>query len=233
MRQHVQIEGMTCQNCRQKVENRLTSFEGISNVSVSLEKAEAHFEVQHSVSISILSDYLGEKYTVKNLDASTRVLSDSKLKQLRPLFLIFFYVIAGSIFLSYGKELSSYMTNFMGLFYIVFSFFKFLDYSTFPESFQRYDPIAKRFTFYAWVYPFIETSLGLCFLLQWQMEIALWLTLLILGSTTLGVLKQLLQKNELQCACLGTALNLPMTEATLIENIIMLSMAIGMILGIQ
>lgn len=233
MDQHVQILGMTCNNCRQKVEIRLASFEGISNVSVSLEKAEAHFEVQHPISVSMLSDYLGEKYTVTTIATSAKESSKAKLKQLRPLFLIFFYVIAGSVFLSLGQGLDRYMANFMGLFYIVFSFFKFLDYSAFPASFERYDPIAKRLPAYAWLYPFIETSLGLCFLLQWQIEIALWVTLLILGSTTLGVLKQLRQRNELQCACLGTVLNLPMTEATLIENVIMLSMAIGMILGIK
>ena len=233
MEQRVQILGMTCQNCRKNVEKRLASFEGISNVSVSLEKEEGHFEAQHPVSVSILSDYLGEKYTVAVLGASTMELTDSKLKQLRPLFLIFFYVTAGTVFLSFGKELTSFMTNFMGLFFIVFSFFKFLDYSAFPASFQAYDPIAMRFTIYAWLYPFIETSLGICFLLQWQTTIALWATLFILGSTTYGVLEQLLKKNKIQCACLGTVLNLPMTEATLIENVIMLSMAIGMILGIK
>lgn len=233
MNQHVQILGMTCQNCRKKVEKRLESFEGVFNVSVSLEKAEAQFEAQKPIPTALLSEHLGEKYTVANLGFTARKLTDTKLKQLRPLFLIFFYVIVGSIFLSYGKDLTSYMTNFMGLFYIVFSFFKFLDYSTFPKSFQQYDPIAKRFVFYGWIYPFIETSLGLCFLLQWQMEVALWFTLLILGSTTFGVLIQLLKKNKIQCACLGTALNLPMTEATLIENIIMLFMAVGMILGIK
>jgi hypothetical protein len=35
-----------------------------------------------------------------------------------------------------------------------------------------------------------------------------------------------MQKNQIQCACLGTALKLPMTEATLIENLLMITMAI-------
>jgi hypothetical protein len=34
----------------------------------------------------------------------------------------------------------------------------------------------------------------------------------------------------IKCACLGTALNLPMTEATFIENTIMLVMAVWMLL---
>ena len=43
--------------------------------------------------------------------------------------------------------------------------------------------------------------------------------------TTCGVIKALFQKSQIQCACLGTALKLPMTEATLIENVIMLTMS--------
>ena len=49
--------------------------------------------------------------------------------------------------------------------------------------------------------------------------------------TTIGVTKTLLAKKSIQCACLGTALKLPMTEATFIENAIMIVMAIMMIAG--
>jgi hypothetical protein len=49
-----------------------------------------------------------------------------------------------------------------------------------------------------------------------------------LGITTVGVSKALLDKKSIRCACLGTALKLPMTEATFIENSIMLVMAISM-----
>jgi hypothetical protein len=54
-------------------------------------------------------------------------------------------------------------------------------------------------------------------------------TLIILGITTYGVTKSLLDKKSIRCACLGTALNLPMTEATFIENAIMLVMALIML----
>ena len=43
--------------------------------------------------------------------------------------------------------------------------------------------------------------------------------------TTFGVTKTLFQKSQFQSACLGTALKLPMTVATLIENGIMLTMS--------
>jgi hypothetical protein len=51
----------------------------------------------------------------------------------------------------------------------------------------------------------------------------------VLGITTIGVTKTLLDKKSIQCACLGTALKLPMTQATFIENAIMLVMAFWML----
>ena len=65
------------------------------------------------------------------------------------------------------------MLDFMGLFYIVFSFFKFLDLKGFPESFKMYDPVAKVVPIYGWLYPFIELALGLLFLMRIQIPIAL------------------------------------------------------------
>ena len=117
------------------------------------------------------------------------------------------------------------MLDFMGLFYIVFSFFKMLDLKGFPESFKMYDPLAKRLPIYGWIYPFIETALGVMFLMRFEVNIALIMTLVVLGITTVGVTKTLLDKKSIRCACLGTALKLPMTEATLIENTIMIAMA--------
>jgi hypothetical protein len=68
------------------------------------------------------------------------------------------------------------------------------------------------------------------FLMRLEIEIALVATILILGITTVGVSRSLLGKQKITCACLGTALKLPMTEATFIENTIMILMAIFMIL---
>jgi len=122
------------------------------------------------------------------------------------------------------------MLDFMGLFYVVFSFFKLLDLKGFPESFKMYDPIAKVIPLYGWVYPFIEVALGVMFLMRIETPIALIITLIVLGITTIGVTKTLLDKKSIQCACLGTALKLPMTKATFIENSIMIVMAIVMLI---
>ena len=231
MKQHVQVLGMTCQNCRKKVEEKIASIDGITAVKVNLEKAEASFTSAQTISLDHLGNVLGEKYQLSPMGEVKAIVTSSKWKELKPLFLIFGYIIIASIGLSKVASITLFMRYFMGLFYVVFGFFKFLDFKGFPTSFRQYDPIAKRFSFYAWIYPFIETALGIAFLLEYQLQIALWVTLLILGSTTIGVVQQLKKKTSIQCACLGTALNLPMTEATLIENTIMLGMAVVMLLA--
>ena len=235
------IQGMTCNGCRKHVEDTLADIEGITSAHVNLEQKEAVLEMDQHVPLRTLQHSLPEKYQIteksttdKNVFApspSTNMTEEkSKWQQLKPLFLILFYIAAASILLHRNTwDSSEMMLDFMGLFYIVFSFFKLLDLKGFPESFRMYDPVAKAIPAYGWVYPFIETALGLMFLMRFEVRIALMATLIILGFTTYGVTKTLLDKKSIQCACLGTALKLPMTEATFIENVIMIVMAVIML----
>jgi hypothetical protein len=66
-------------------------------------------------------------------------------------------------------------------------------------------------------------------MLRFEIGIMLYITLFILGATTIGVVRSLLDKRAIQCACLGTAFKLPMTEATFIENAVMLAMTVYML----
>ena len=88
-----------------------------------------------------------------------------------------------------------------------------------------YDPIATKFNFYGWIYPFIELALGIMFISKAYISLAVWLTIVVLSITTIGVVKILMSNKEIECACLGTWMKLPMTKATFIENFIMLFMA--------
>ncbi|MFO7746044.1 MAG: cation transporter [Psychroflexus sp.] len=230
------VSGMTCQHCKASVEESINDLDNVKSVSVDLEAEEAKVDMEKHIDIETLQNALSDKYKISKqsdfVDKSIENIQDqSKAQQLFPLFLIFGYITAASILLNFSDwELSSFMFDFMGLFYIVFSFFKFLDYTGFPESFRMYDPLAKVLPAYGWVYPFIETALGLMFLMRFEIDIALVATIIVLGITTIGVTRSLFSKKTIKCACLGTALNLPMTEATFIENTIMLVMAFWMLL---
>jgi copper chaperone CopZ len=237
------LEGMTCNNCKASVEKYLNDLEQVTNVSANLEKGEVEITMDKPIAIGLLQKALPGKYqlTEKNkenvftsADTLTTPMAEdkTKLEQLKPLLLIIFYLTAASALLHYKDwSWSEFMLDFMGLFYIVFGFFKMLDLKGFPDSFRMYDPLAKRLPIYGWAYPFIETALGLMFLMRFEVDVALISTLVVLGITTIGVTKTLLDKKSIRCACLGTALKLPMTEATLIENTVMIAMAVLMLLN--
>ena len=233
------VTGMTCNGCKASVEDKLNALKHVVNAKVNLEKQEVIIEMTQGISTENLQKALPNKYKISKNQESIAFVSSvikeekekSDLQQLFPLFLIFTFIIGASALLNYNPwNINGFMLDFMGLFYVVFSFFKFLDLKGFPESFKMYDPVAKVVPVYGWLYPFIELTLGLLFLMRVQIPMALIITLIILGITTIGVTKTLLDKKSIQCACLGTALKLPMTKATFIENSIMIVMAVIMLL---
>ena len=237
MNQKFLISGMTCLKCKASIENALKSFEAISKLKVDFKKQELVIISSEGLALSTVQKLIPKKYTILEKDFNEKSIDKefegkSKIQQLKPLLLIIFYITSASLLLNFKNwNLNEFMLDFMGLFFIVFSFFKMLDLNGFLQSFKMYDPLAKRVSFYGRIYPFIETLLGLMFLMRYEINIALIITLVLLVITTIGVSKVLLQKQSIQCACLGTVLKLPMTEATLIENSIMIVMAIVMIIG--
>ena len=232
------VTGMTCNGCRASVEKTLSALPNVTKVDVELQSQTATISMSKHIEVDTLQNALSDKYTIteqatKNVFSSVNTVEEkSELRQLMPLFLIIGYITVASILLNRNPwNTNSFMLDFMGLFYIVFSFFKLLDLKGFPEFFRMYDPLAKAVPAYGWVYPFIEVALGLMFLMRFQTSTALIITLVVLGITTIGVTKTLLDKKSIQCACLGTALKLPMTKATFIENAIMIIMAVIMLVN--
>ena len=227
------ISGMTCSSCVATVTKAIESIRNVKNVTVSLDPGLAIVESNEDVSIDVIHSVLPDKFSVKPSKYYETVNTDDKesfLAKLFPLILILSYISLTSIIINFGRSLDTLMMDFMGIFFIVFSFFKFLDYKNFPNSFAMYDPLAKALPLYGWIYPFIETILGLMFLFRFQLFTSIIITILLLSITTYGVVNVLKNKQTIQCACLGTAIKLPMTIATLIENGIMIIMALISIL---
>lgn len=228
------VTGMTCGGCKASVEVKLLKLSEVISASANIEESKVEVEMKVNLRVSDLQKVLPKKYQISEIEEKNTFnitqTEKSELKQLFPLFLIFGYIIIASFFMNYKSGNSSgFMLDFMSLFYIVFSFFKFLDYKGFPKSFRMYDPLVKVIPAYAWIYPFLELALGLAFLNRFQIEISLVITIIILGITTIGVAKALLNKSKVQCACLGTVMQLPMTKATFIENSIMIVIAVIML----
>ena len=209
MKKTYTISGMTCNSCKSTIHQNLNEIPEVESVEVNLEKAEAIIFMKSNIEISKLQNVLPSKFRIsekgndnfsepENLSNLQIENDKSKLQQLKPLILILTYISVASIMINYKNWNSNEaMLDFMGLFYIVFSFFKMLDLKGFPESFRMYDPLAKRLPIYGWIYPFIETGLGIMLLMRYEVKIALIITLLVLGITTIGVTKTLLDKKSI------------------------------------
>ena len=228
MQKTIIVSGMTCQKCENYIIEKISSLPGVNDVIVKLKEGKVLVSSERNIIEQNIQEVIGDKYMIKY---GSDIIKVEKLKALKPLFLIFIYLIFGTYYLNqHNLELNKVMIDFMGLFFIVFSFFKFLDYSTFPKSFSKYDPLAVKSMLYAKLYPFIELLLGLCFLFNFKIKIISFITLFILSITTIGITKSLVKKNQIECACLGTSMKLPMTEATLIENFIMILMSLNLLI---
>ena len=237
MTQTYHIQGMTCNGCKDSVTRAFQSLEGVYQVHVDLEKGTALLTTASVIQTKLLKEVLPSKFTLIESNTQTvkqnnvfdrdkKAPQGSKLEQLKPLFLIFGFLLLISSALNFrGFTRLDFMLDFMGLFFFVFSLFKFLDLSGFALSFAMYDPLAKRLPLYGRVYPFLELILGFLLLAKIQLPIALLGTVVLLSITTIGVCVVLLQKKQITCACLGTVLKLPMTQATFIENSVMIFMA--------
>ena len=228
MKSIFKISGMTCNECKSSVEDKLSSLDGVDYVQVDLNKGEAVIKSKKPISFSLISNSLPPKYNITSIGNSqdNEIIKLNKLKQLKPLFIILAYISITSLLLNFKNwNSTNAMLDFMGLFYIIFSFFKILDIKGFSISFRMYDPLAKKVPLYGIVYPFIEILLGIMFLTRIEVELAIILTIIVLGITSVGVAKILINKKSISCACLGTTLKLPMSEATFIENSLMIIMA--------
>ncbi len=124
-----------------------------------------------------------------------------------------------------GWNWMSWMHDFMGLFLVVFSMFKFFDTEGFADGFQMYDLLAKPFRPYAYIYPFIELCLGLGYLSHWQPKLIYLATIIVLTFGSIGVVRALFKGLDIECACMGTVLHVPLSTVALLEDLGMALMA--------
>lgn len=132
-----------------------------------------------------------------------------------------------------GFDLQIWLEWFMGSFLIIFGSFKLIGYESFLIMFPQYDPIAARSKIYTMVYPFIELFLGFLYVANLLPVVRDLVALVIFGIGARGVLQYLARnKHEtIQCACLGDIIKLPLSNITLIEDVLMASLSVIMLIG--
>lgn len=149
----------------------------------------------------------------------------------KPIYLIFTYLLVVCLVIALPIfSIGGFISNFMAGFFLIFSFFKLLDLKGFAEGYARYDLIAKRFLIYGYIYPFLELAFGLGYLLlrnNYYLNVVVFIVMFI---STLGVCKSLyFDKQKINCACVGTFLNVPLGSVALIEDFTMALMALLML----
>jgi copper chaperone CopZ len=172
--------------------------------------------------------------------AISPALSTSWLRTYQPLLLILAFILGSSILVQLGQHAghgmglaalstSETMRYFMAGFFLVFAFFKLLDIRAFADAYASYDLLAARWHGWGLIYPFVELALGIAYLAHWQPAFTHWATLIIMGFSALGVIRAVMRKSQIQCACLGTVFKLPMSTVTIVEDVGMVLMAAAML----
>jgi len=235
------LAGMHCQSCVSRVGAALRSVPGVTAAEVTLSPPQARVQMDQHVPAEALDhavrsagDYHLDAEGAAGLHAidspsTTPALAAAPKPSLYPLLLIVAY-IAGAVALlalaSGERSWHELMRQFMAGFFLVFSFFKLLDLRGFADAYQSYDVIAKQWRPWAFAYPFVELALGIAYLVNFQPTLTNLVTLVLMLIGSAGVLQALRAKRSIRCACLGTALNLPMTTVTLVEDLAMAAMAL-------
>jgi len=242
MKHTYSIVGMTCSGCEATVKNSLSAVAGVSNVNTDLSKNEITVEMREHVPTSTLQQALKNypKYQLEeiapSLDSPTNDVGKATwLVTYKPILLIFAYITTVTLLIKVhtGSGWMHWMSNFMGGFFLTFSFFKLLDLGGFAQNYFSYDVVSKRWFGYGYVYPFIELALGLAYTISFQPVLTNSVTLVIMGISMVGVVKAVFSKRKIKCACLGAVFNLPMSTVTIIEDSLMIVMSLFSLLSLM
>lgn len=204
------------------LENTITKFSNKKCEVCSMDATHSEYDLRK------IEHFFCSHHSLKKLGEKNKNIS---LRKLAPLFWVFFVIFILSIFrqLTIGPSFSLFMMDFMGIFFLTFGFFKLLDLNGFVDGFKTYDFIALKFPVYGYFYPFLEISLGVLYLAG---QMFLFQNLVVLVISLIGIMTAYSAINhheEIQCVCLGTIFNLPMTWVTLFENGLMFVMVIYML----
>lgn len=172
----------------------------------------------------------------KSEELTKEIQHQSKIRTFWPLIVIVSLITVTALTVEIkntfysGFDINNLMLNFMAGFFLVFSGFKLLDLKGFAMGYASYDLLARRIPKYGLIYPFLELSLGLAYLIKVEPMLYVNLaTLTLMGFSGLGVLESVSKKRKFQCACLGTIIKVPLTGITLIEDFGMATMALYML----
>ena len=229
------VTGMTCSSCQQIVQDLLLGVPGVTWAAVDRRTGKAEIEMTEHIPVGVFRQALKDhpKYQISEtvVHIPEVAIEDTKsfLSQYKPILVVFAYIIGLTLLVQFvsadGFNVWQWMDHFMAAFFLVFSFFKMLDLKGFAESYFSYDIIARKWFTWGYVYAFIELGLGIAYLTAFAPLITNAVTFIVMSLSIIGVLKSVLAKRKIRCACLGAVFNLPMSTITIIEDALMILMS--------
>ncbi len=232
--QTLPITGMTCGSCVEKVRSRLSEHSDVEAANVTLQPPQALLQTKRTLAAEELNAWLEPigRYRVSLVSPEVPpapVLPEKNATTYKPLLVLLAYLLAVTAAAGHWDGMLA-MRLFMGGFFIAFSFFKMLDLRGFADAYRSYDIVARKWPGYGYLYPFIELGLGLAYIANADPFIVNLVTAVVMAVSLVGVLRAVLSKTAIRCACLGTVFQLPMSTVTIIEDGLMLAMALAMLL---
>lgn len=228
---------MHCMACISSVEKELYALDGISKVDIDLERMGGTIHGDSLPSKETIAGAVAKAgaYTAEfeQVEQQHEMHYTEPKSSYKPLLILAAYLLGGTLLIEWSSGIflwETWMPNFMAGFFLSFSFFKMLDINGFATAYRTYDLIAARFKPYAYAFPFIELGLGLAYVLYPDMALTHLITAVIMFVSLVGVIRAVASKTKIQCACLGTVFNLPMSYVTIIEDSLMFIMALTMYL---
>lgn len=149
---------------------------------------------------------------------------------LAALFLISFLAAAALRWQTGGGGLVL-MHYFMGISLCIFAMLKFFHLFVFAEGFRMYDTFAQRWPVYAYAYPLFELVLGLAYLSFFLPVITYAATIAVLGIGGYGALTARRRGVDPNAPSMGTALEVPLTTLTWMEDAVLVIIAALMLLA--
>lgn len=158
---------------------------------------------------------------------------DSKEKSYRPVIALFAITALMAAATSYAFTHTVFTTRTLSWFIsfnmVVLALLKLQDVEKFSTMFLNYDLLAKRWVPYSYIYPFAEALAGILMIAGALSWISIPLALFIGTIGAISVFKAVyIDKRELKCACVGGDSNVPLGFISLMENLMMMGMALVM-----
>lgn len=232
---------MTCGNCVARVKSELLKLGNVISAEVQLQHPQAKIEMDQHIPTPRLQEALRKvgNYSISpDVQASQHDQPVSNItgekSSYYPIVLIFSYITLITVLIQVLKgsfSWLSWMSHFMAGFFFIFSFFKILNLKGFSEGYGTYDILAKRIPVWGYAYPFVELIFAVLLVSGFEPVFTNIVIFLVMSVSSIGVTQSIIRKAQVQCACLGTVIRLPLSKVTLFEDLLMMAMSIGMVIA--